>query len=186
MYAIRLQSERVRTCPMWEVDFNKYLEWLNDPAVIRFLTTIGNGTTPEEARQYIDRVNASDSDVLFAIIDKVGGKFIGTVHFYVNWARKEGGFGIMLGDTSFWGQGYGTEVFKLLTYYGLVILFLKRLIIGVDSKQTASLKYIHHCGYKRISGANGLQMYKMTQKQYLNLHPGYINYAHCTNGRLPE
>lgn len=180
MFAIPLQSERVRFCPMRDIDFNKYLGWLNDPEVTKYLTTVRNGASEEQARDYIRRMDASNKDTLFAIIDRVEGKFIGTTRVAVDWVARSARMGLMIGDKSYWGKGYGTEIRELHLWYIFIILFLKRALGSPDPENIGIVKTLQRVGFRKVGKGidtfgKPFDRYELTLKEYLKMHPTYIN-----------
>lgn len=189
MFAVPLQGERIRFCPMREVDFYTYLGWLNDPEVTKYLDTVRNGISEEGARDYIHLMDASNKDTLFAIIDRVEGKFIGTTHLTIDWTNNSSATGIMIGDKSYWGKGYGTETRELQLWYIFIILFLKKATACPNPEHIGVVKTLQRSGFKRVGKGTDMfgkpvDKYELTMKQYLKMHPSYIDAIPARQGRV--
>lgn len=175
MFAKTLYSERIKTCPMNEVDFDTYLGWLNDREITRFLTTVRNGISYEDAKEYIKRVDASNNEVQFALIDRVTGKFIGTAHVVADWETGTAYWGSMIGEKSYWGKGYGTEIKGLLAYYIFSILLLKKIDTRPEPKHIASVKTIERNGFRKVGKSTDkfgepVDIYELTSEEYFKMH----------------
>ncbi len=65
---------------------------------------------------------------MFAIRTVTENKLIGfTSLFSINWASQAGTFAIGIGDSAYWGQGYGTEATQLMLGYCFRELGLHRI-----------------------------------------------------------
>ena len=62
--------------------------------------------------------------------------------------KKTAEIGYWIGEP-FWNKGIATEAVKLITDYGLKELGLVRIHTGIFEYNTASMKVLEKCGYKR-------------------------------------
>ena len=135
-----------------------YLDWLNDYEVTRFLET---GTTPATRatlQRYLDTVAAAAGTVMLAIVEKASGLHVGNIKLAgVHSVHRRADLGIMLGDKSRWGRGYGREAVALVLAYGFDRLNLNKIYLGVDVDNAAAVKVYEELGFK-IEG---------TQRQHL-------------------
>ena len=79
------------------------VQWLNDPEVVRYSEQRHRKHDCEDQLNYID--NGAD---IFREIH-AGDQFIGTISAYIDRPNSVADVGILIGDKSVWGQGYGTE-----------------------------------------------------------------------------
>jgi RimJ/RimL family protein N-acetyltransferase len=56
--------------------------------------------------------------------------------------------GIVIGDKSQWGQGYGQEAINLLLHYGFTQMNLHRIYLRVDASHTRGIHCYQECGFK--------------------------------------
>src|SRR5947207_2702954 len=104
-----LVGEQVLLRPIEVADIEgPYLDWLNDYEVTRFLET---GTTPAtraSLQRYIDRIAHAPGTVMLAIVEKQTGTHVGNIKLNgIHSLHRRADFGIMLGDRTRWGRGYG-------------------------------------------------------------------------------
>ena len=77
--------------------------WLNDPEIVRYSEQRHHKHDWESQLEYID--NGPD---IYRLIH-CGPKFIGTISAYIDKPNSVADVGILIGDKSVWGKGYGTE-----------------------------------------------------------------------------
>jgi RimJ/RimL family protein N-acetyltransferase len=141
----------VRLVPV-DVDLHleNYVKWLNDPEVTRWLLRTLPLTRLEE-RAFLERVAAGQaSDVFWAVHDEHGRHIGGTGIHGIDWIHRSGTTGIVLGERSAWGRGYGKEVMALRTSYAFDELGLNRLESECFVENVASARCLEATGYKRI------------------------------------
>jgi RimJ/RimL family protein N-acetyltransferase len=68
----------------------------------------------------------------------------------VDWRNRSAEFGIIIGEASARGKGYGTEVTRLIRDYALVTLGLRSLYLTVYSFQTAGIRAYEKAGFQVI------------------------------------
>ena len=146
---------------------DKYLSWLNDPEVTKYLEVGNFPMTKEHLIGYIDKMNETTEQVLFGIC--LDGKFIGTITLNdINWIHRIANVGIMIGDKTCWRHGYGTEATRQLVYYAFNRLNLQKVWAGVHALNQNSIKMFERAGFFREAALN--------QERYLNgqYHVKYI------------
>ena len=160
---------------MEEVDFETYLGWLNDSKITEYLTTVRNGISRGGAKEYLRRVEASGNEVQFALIDRVKGRFIGTAHVVVDYEKDTAYWGSMIGEMSYWGKGYGTEIKGILAYYIFIVLGINKIDTRPEPGHIASVKTIQRNGFRKVgtdtdSFGKPVDIYELTREEYLRQH----------------
>ena len=85
----------------------KYLSWLNDPGVTKYMESGIFPSTMRDLESFYERIAASRSDVLMAVIDKESREHTGNVKLGpIQWVHRSAIFGIMIGEKRFWGRGW--------------------------------------------------------------------------------
>ena len=137
----------------------KYLNWINDEEVIKFLD-IKFPSTSDQLEEYVKAILNSQNNVFLAIMEKETNKHIGNAKIGpIDWVHRTAGYGLMLGDKSSWGKGYASEAFKLLLGYVFKKLNLHKIwSIAVDS-HIASIKANQKAGFK-IEGTLKQHLFK--------------------------
>lgn len=121
----------------------RYLSWLNDPDVTRYLET--KKSTEKELRDYYAHILNNRNAIVFAI--EVRREHIGNAKLEINWKHKYANFGIMIGDKRQWGKGYGTRAARLITEYVFNRLGLYAVTLGVYGNHIAAIKSYKKAGF---------------------------------------
>jgi ribosomal-protein-alanine N-acetyltransferase len=136
--------------PLERTDLNeRYLSWLNDPAVTRYTETGIFPSTAEDLDNYYRSVSGSKSDVMLAVVDKKSGRHIGNVKLGpIHWVHRRATFGILIGEKEFWGKGVGLDATRLMVEYGFQRLNLHRIDLGVFAEHEAAVRCYEQAGFK--------------------------------------
>ncbi len=126
----------------------RYLGWLRDPEVIRFLKSGRGETSIEDIRKFCRGMIASGNNVLFAIIANDSGLHIGNIKLGgIDWYHRFADLGILLGDRDYWGKGCGREACQLLLQCAFDTLELNKVILGVHEQHQAARKLYEKIGF---------------------------------------
>lgn len=133
-----------------EVD-GRYVGWLNDPVVNRYLEVRLAPQTLESVRGFVADINASDHSLMLGMFVKAAaGQHIGNIKIGpVNRHHKRGDIGLVIGERSQWGKGYAAEAIGRFTDYGHQEMGLVRITAGVYEKNVGSQKAFLKCGYEQ-------------------------------------
>src|SRR6476660_3787880 len=129
---------------------DRYLAWLLDPELNRFLETRWTDQTPETIRQFVTEMRSSPDNYLFAIVHTESGKHIGNIKVgAINQVHKHCDVGYFIGDREMWGKGIATEAIRLATQFAFDRLGMHRAQAVVDVDNPASAKALERVGYKK-------------------------------------
>jgi RimJ/RimL family protein N-acetyltransferase len=139
--------------PLEREDLNeRYLGWLNDPEVNRYLESGIFPSTKDTLEEFYEQATKSPDQVILAIIDKETDQHIGNVKLGpINWVHRKATFGILIGDKQLWGRGIGTEATRLMVGYGFTRLNLNRIELGVCAEHEAAVRCYEAVGF-RVEG----------------------------------
>ena len=127
----------------------KYLGWLNDPEVTKYMETGVFPTTRVDLEKFYQEVTGSRSQVILAVVNKESHEHIGNVKLGpIHWVHRNAVFGLLIGDKRFWGRGYGIEVTRLAVEYGFYKLNLHRIGLGVFAEHKAAVRCYERVGFK--------------------------------------
>jgi len=127
----------------------RYLSWLNDPEITRYMESGTFPTTARDLEKFYDEVTGSRNQVILAIADKKSDQHIGNAKLGpIQWVHRSATFGIMLGDKKFWGKGIGLEATRLMVEYGFTRLNLRRIDLGVFAEHHAAVRCYEQAGFK--------------------------------------
>lgn len=125
----------------------KYVDWLNDMEVTKYLVSGSFPSDVEDIREYIKKANGPNT-VSFAIYEKSTDRHIGNVKLdKIDWISRKAEFGIMIGDKSCWGKGYGTETTQLILKYAFDILNLEKIDLGLVEENIPAYKTYKKLGF---------------------------------------
>lgn len=122
-----LSSNKIFFRIVEEDDLEKRVEWINDPDVQQFLH-YDYPTSLSRTKKWFEKIALDKTRVDFSIFNKKPKKYIGFCGFInVDMVVKKAEMYAVIGEKDYWGGGYGTEIYKLLTNYGFQELGLNRI-----------------------------------------------------------
>lgn len=143
-----LQGSRIVLRPFVEADIRvDYVRWLNDPEVVRFSNQRFVRHTEETGRRYLQSF-ADTANLFVAIDDKVTNGMIGTLTVYRSLAHQTADIGIVIGDSSAWGKGYGQEAFALMVDVLLASGEVRKVTAGTMAPNVGMIKVMERSGLK--------------------------------------
>jgi len=124
---------------------DRYIGWLNDPAVVRFSNQRFVSHDRASCLRYLASFAATDN--LFISVRRFDtGKAIGTMTAYVASHHGTVDVGIMIGDTSVWGGGYGQDAWNVLTNWLLAQDSIRKLTAGTLACNRAMIRIVERSG----------------------------------------
>ena len=145
-----LEGPRVALRPVAAEDVALFHTWINDPIVTHYMFFGQKPATREAAAKILDGWVGADSHAVFAVVDKRHRRTIGLAGLYdIHPTARKAEYRILLGDRAVWNTGYGTEVTRLLTWYGFDRLNLNRLWLGVTHENLGGVRAYEKGGYRR-------------------------------------
>lgn len=147
--SIRLEGKRVllRTISNDDVT-QRYLDFLIDKDVTRFLDAGRKGYSLDDLRSYVTRKIHKEDCIFLAIIDRNLGLHLGNVKIEpIDYDNRKAEIGLMIGDKGFWGKGYGTEAMSIATRFCFNDLGLNRITLGVIADNIPAIKVYKKVGF---------------------------------------
>jgi RimJ/RimL family protein N-acetyltransferase len=131
-----------------EFDLELYLSWLQNIQDNKFIEAVRENYRKSDLQSYLEsRIN--NPDVKFWGIFLESRKFIGTIKLEpINWENKTAWLGIMIGDSSERGKGFGSQALNLVLDYAENILHLKVIFLGVHEKNTPAIRIYKKSGFE--------------------------------------
>ena len=147
----RLSGSRISLRALTGSDVTqRYLGWLNDPAVNRFLETRHQQQSVNAIEAFVEAKNASADEWLFGIFVDQPDPHIGNVKLGPVRARHRlGEVSLFAGDRLVWGKGYATEAIALVTAYGFEQLGLNKLTASMYAENEGSVRAFERAGWQR-------------------------------------
>ena len=130
-------------------DAAAFVPWVNDPEVIRTLAIGMQTLDVRDEEAFIEKTNASEHDALFGIVVKATDQLIGSTGLdHIDFRNRRANFGIMIGEKSEWGKGYGTEATALVVQHAFVVLDLNRVQLFVYEYNPYAIRAYEKIGFQ--------------------------------------
>lgn len=144
---IKFSSERFLYKTLNKDDVvEKYVDWLNDPEINRYLETRFVCQTIKSCNEFVNKMKESHEDYLFGIYD--GNEHIGNIKLgFINSYHESAQLSLFIGEKSYWKKGVATEAIRALTKWGMTQLKLKKIEAGCYEENMGSLKAFLKTGY---------------------------------------
>lgn len=109
-------------------------KWRNNPAIWEYTkyTPTKNITKATETK-WIKRVLKNKNEHRFAICLKENDKYLGNIQL-IDVMNNSAEFHLFIGETSYWGKGFGKEATALIIDYGFTILGLTSIRLDVHTE----------------------------------------------------
>ncbi|MBU1026742.1 MAG: GNAT family N-acetyltransferase [Candidatus Margulisbacteria bacterium] len=134
----------------------RYVDWLNDPEVNRFLSVKDKHQDMDMVKKYVLSYEGENNKLLLGIFDNKNNLHIGNITFSsINQDHGVGVIGIAIGEKDCWGRGYATEALLLVVDFAFAKLKLQRLEAGVSEDNSPSQKLFKKVGFEECERANG-------------------------------
>lgn len=149
-----LHGERIRLRAAEREDITAFLRWINDADVTENLLLISPMSRFEEEQWYdaMMKKPASEHVLVIEVIDQSPNdeyRPIGTCQFHnIDWRNRSAEIGIMIGEKTFWNQGYGTETMRLLLLHGFDTLNFHRIWLQVYEKNKRGIRAYEKAGFQ--------------------------------------
>ncbi len=142
-----LRGARVLLRPLASGDLRRCVKWFSDPQVTQFLGRNVPVTLAEEERWFRDYLRRGDEQI-FAI--EVDGRHVGNLGLHkVDRVHRKADVGIVIGETTYWSRGYGTDAMRAALAYGFDHLGLNKVSLDVLEDNLRALRSYEKCGFVR-------------------------------------
>lgn len=118
---------RIGLRPLTMDDLDAVMAWINEPEVTRNFAGMSATITREQEAAFLARTFASDTERLYAIVDRHGA-YLGNAGIHrIYWPARNARLGVVLGAPGARGRGLGREALALLCAMGFTRLGLHKL-----------------------------------------------------------
>ncbi len=151
-----IYGTRIRFRAVEKEDLPLFVIWLNDPEVRQGILIHSPVSQTEEDGWYEDMLKRPVDEHVMGIEVKLPAgepgeerwNLIGSLAFdHIDWHVRAAEFGILIGDKSFWNQGYGTEAVCLLALHGFNTLNLNRIFLHVFENNPRAIRAYEKAGF---------------------------------------
>ncbi|NND64074.1 MAG: GNAT family N-acetyltransferase [Flavobacteriaceae bacterium] len=131
-------------------DLKSINKWSNDPEINYKLGGWHFPSSMQDQQKWYENLSVKSNNQRFAI-ETFKGELIGVANLVeINWKDRNAFHGMLLGDSTIRGKGYGTDTVMTLAKYAFEELGLKRLDTTIIANNEASLGlYMNKCGWKQ-------------------------------------
>jgi RimJ/RimL family protein N-acetyltransferase len=130
-------------------DIERCLRWINDPEVTRFLVAGRKPATRKRQEEWIDKANATEHEMVFAICLVENDLHIGNCGLHeIDPVDRRAVVGILIGERSMQSKGHGTAAMRLLLDHAFETLNLERVQLSVYSNNPRAQRVYERLGFK--------------------------------------
>lgn len=145
-----LSGKLVRLRALEMTDLDRYVEWINDPEITRFIGAMVPAMPRLAEQEWLEKHIGrafSFADFTFAI-DTLDGRHIGSISIHEPDAMaRKAVLGIMIGDKASWDRGYGTDAIRTLLAYMFDEMNLHRVSLTVSADNARGIACYRKCGF---------------------------------------
>jgi len=143
---IYLRGEKVLIRSFTQNDIkDSYIAWLNDPSVVRFSNQRFEKHDHEKCNRYFDSFSGTEN--FFTSIRLLSNdQPIGTMTGYVSPYHRTVDVGILIGDKSIWGRGYGQDAWDTMITWLLQRKDIRKLTAGTSAGNQGMIKLMNRSG----------------------------------------
>ena len=142
-----IETERLQIVPFSEEHLTtRYLSWLNDSQVMRYSEQRHSNHTIESCREYWLTFSETANHFWSIVVREVRQGYIGTMTGYVDSEHLVADVGILIGERTSWGKGYGSEAWIAVCNYLLDEGGMRKVTAGTLSPNAAMLGVMRRAG----------------------------------------
>lgn len=143
-------GKQVRLRAIEREDLTKFVQWLNDPEVIRgLLLTVPLSFTQEQA--WFDGLRSRPTEehpLGIEIETSEGWSLIGNIGLNrIEWKERSAEVGIFIGDKRYWSQGFGRQTMVLMLRHAFNNLGLNRVFLRVHETNPRAIHSYEKAGF---------------------------------------
>ncbi len=139
----------VRLWPIEKHDLLKNYQWANDRELI---SLAGMNPLPKSAldvERWYESMQANPENLVFAIKTDAGD-YLGNIELRdIEYRSGRGELGIILGERSCWGKGYGTDAVVTLCRFAFEELRFHRIYARVLENNERAQRLFSSCGFRK-------------------------------------
>ena len=141
-----LENSGIRLRPFVSTDItDKFVSWLNDPAIVKYSNQRFGLHTRESCLNYLHSFYGSDN-LYFAIEHSLASRVCGSLTIYRQVHHETADIGIMVGDRDSWGQGIGYRAWSMAMSLIIDPLNVRKVTAGTLRSNDAMIRIIKKSG----------------------------------------
>lgn len=141
-----IRTARARLVPFTHAHIRaEYIQWLNDPELMRFSNQRFLRHSPESCARYLATFESTDN--LFVAVERESdGRLIGTMTVYFDARHGRADVGILIGEPSARGCGFGLEAWIAMMGYLFDVRWVRKITAGAMAENTAMCRLAERAG----------------------------------------
>ena len=144
-----LTGDLVRLRPIEPEDADAFYRWHNDENVMRWLQSYFHESLDNLRKRFADRKDNTYEKVSFCVETLEERKLIGVVVLRdADPVNARASVDIYLGETEYWGGGYGTDALRRLCRYGFDTLRLHSIELTVVEANARAIRSYEKIGFQ--------------------------------------
>jgi RimJ/RimL family protein N-acetyltransferase len=148
-----MEGKLVRLRSIERSDIEPIMKWVGDEEVTNFLggeMLLGPLSRIAEEKFIEHAAEPSPNSRLFVIETLADCRYLGSTDLHnISWVNRNAEAGIVIGEKSSWGKGYGTDAMRVLLRYAFDKLNLNRVSLRVFDYNPRAIASYERCGFKR-------------------------------------
>ena len=129
-------------------NFDNYLKWLNDVDSNKFIHGVRTDMQIEHLFEYVKTKNEDDECLLLGVFTKESNFHIGNIKLEPLILRDSLAWvGILLGEPSFRGRGFGLETLNSVLNYAHLEMNINFFKLGVDVRNEPAIQLYKKIGF---------------------------------------
>ncbi len=130
-------------------DARQVVTYLSDPSVRRTLLFHRPMSVGQE-EAFLEALGKDEHQVVLGIARHGQDGLIGSTGLHkLDFRSRHAELGLLIGDRSAWGQGFGTEATRMMLDYGFGTLNLNRIWLQVYSSHAAAIRVYEKAGFRK-------------------------------------
>jgi RimJ/RimL family protein N-acetyltransferase len=143
-------GKRIRCRAIEQADLPRFVNWLNDPEVYRYLTMFMPLSQASEENWFDHTLQkpAEEQPLVIEIVSQDEWMPIGVIDLHTfNWRARSAELGIFIGEKMCWNQGFGQEAVRLIVKHGFNTLNLNRIFLRVYETNSRAIHTYERVGF---------------------------------------
>ncbi len=148
---LNIEGERVALGPLQPELLLTYQRWHNDVATSRTFA-LSQPSTLEQETAWLAELTAAKDMAFFTIYTRPAWILIGTTYLTgIDHLHRRAEFGMLIGETAYRGQGYGTETAQLMLDFAFTVLNLHSVMLTVYEYNLGARRAYAKAGFRETA-----------------------------------
>jgi len=132
-------------------DLDTIVKWVNTEVVTQFLSdSLIYPMSRSDEMKWLESITVTNHREKVFAIETLDHALIGSVGLHnINWVERKAELGIMIGEPSFWGQGYGSDAVRQILRIAFEKMNLNRVYLRVFENNPRAIRVYEKCGFQK-------------------------------------